>query len=549
MTTTELDTPILIAGGGPTGMALAIELGWRGVPCTVLEMGDGTVDHPRLGTILSRTMEFCRRWGIIDRVYNCGFNNDYGLNVVYCTSLAGHLLARDDVASCNEMPLPPQSPVRRQRCPQIWFNPLLEKAADEYDTVTIHHFSKLESFVDHGEYVEARVVDTRSGEMRTLRAKYLVGCDGASSVVRSSLDIPMQGNPVLSYSINIFIRCPGLVNLHDKGPAERYIFIGKDGTRGNLTVVDGRELWRITLIGTTTMPNLETFDAQAVVREFLGTDTIPFEIISVKPWRRTELTAQRFREGRVFLAGDAAHTMSPTGGHGMSTGMADAVDLGWKFEAVLKGWGGEALLDSYDLERRPIAALVAAASANNFHLLVSVPDCGAILDAGPEGEACREKVGKHMLKAGREDWDCLGLQLGYHYENSPICVPDGTAEPRVTVIEYHQTARPGSRAPHVWLPDGRSMLDLYGRGYTLLRFDETVEAQALLNGAESRGMPLKLVDLYQPAIAALYENRLVLVRPDGFVAWRGDALPEDPDTLLDVVTGVVAAHRDTLLTA
>lgn len=534
-----VDTPVLIAGGGPTGLAIAIELGWRNIPCTVLEQGDGSVDHPRLGIILGRTMELCRRWGIVDRVYHCGFNNDYELNVVYCTSMAGHLLARDENGSCNTMPIPHQSPVKRQRCPQIWFNPLLERAAREYECVDVQHFSKLESFVDHGDHVEAQVVDPRTGKKRTLRALYLVAADGAASFVREALGIPMQGKPVLSYSLNIFIRSPKLWKQHDKGQAERYIFVGPDGTWANLTVVDGQDLWRITIIGSEQMMNLDELDAEALVRRCMGNDDIPFEIISVKPWRRSELTAERFREGRVFLAGDAAHTMSPTGGHGMSTGVADAADLGWKLQAVLEGWANDSLLDTYEIERKPIAAMVAAASAKNFRAWVSVPDCAQVLDDTPEGEACRQRVGEHMRRAGREDWDSLGLQLGYRYDDSPICISDGTPAPELSVTDYQQTSRPGSRAPHAWLADGRSTLDLFGKGFVLLRFDANLDVTPWSQEAKRAGLPLTIVDITEPEIRTLFERRLVLVRPDGFVAWRGDTSPAD---LNDALAQVVGLH-------
>ncbi|QAA92419.1 2-polyprenyl-6-methoxyphenol hydroxylase [Pollutimonas thiosulfatoxidans] len=537
MESSMTDTPVLIVGGGPAGSALAIELGWRGVPCTVLEQGDGTVDHPRLGIILSRTMEFARRWGIADRIYNCGFNNDYELNVVYCTSMAGHLLGRDENPSCNAMQPPPQSPVKRQRCPQMWFNPILEKAAREYDTVDFKHFHKLESFEDRGDHVLATCLNTQTGETVRIRTQYMVGCDGAASGVRSQLGIDMLGKPVLSYSMNIFIRAPGLAALHDKGEAERYIFVRPGGTWANLTVVDGRDLWRITIIGNETMMNLEEFDAQSVVRQCMGTDDLEFEIISSIPWRRTELTAEHFRKGRVFLAGDAAHTMSPTGGHGMSTGVADAADLGWKLDAILNGWGTDGLLDAYEIERRPIAAMVAAASAENFRAWTSVPDSDRVLDVGPEGDACRQAVGEHMKRAGRADWDSLGLQLGYRYDDSPLCVADGTPVPQLDVLDYQQTARPGSRAPHAWLEDGRSTLDLFGRGFTLMRFSSTVPVSPLIDAAQEQNVPLTLVDIANEEIASLYERKLVLVRPDGFVAWRDDALPTDAPSLIEIVRG------------
>lgn len=534
------DTPVLIVGGGPAGLAMAIELGWRNVPCILLEEGDGSVDHPRLGTILLRTMEFARRWGIVDRIHDCGFQKDYDLNVVYCTSLAGHLLGMDEFPSCQDMPNPPESPERRQRCPQFWFNPILERTAKEYPSVDIRHFHRVESFSQNNECVEARVIGP-DGNAITITADFMIAADGATSVVRRQTGVEMIGNPKLSLSVNLFIRSPQLLKMHNKGPAERYIFVGPEGTWGNLTVVDGRELWRITFIGGSDAIDIKSLDVDAIVKRAFGRDDIPYELISVKPWRRTELTAKNFQFGRVFLAGDAAHTMSPTGGHGMSTGLADAVNLGWKLEAIVKGWAPPSLLDSYEPERRPVAVQAAAASADNFRAWISVGNCGDILDPGQAGEATRASVGAHMLEHGRQDWDSIGLQLGYRYDDSPICVNDDTPVPPFVASEYPQTTRPGARAPHVWMKDGRSTLDLFGHGFTLMRLGaDAPTVHRLLDAARKHDVPISVVESTEPDVVAAYERKLVLVRPDGHVAWRADTAPLDSDALIDKIRGVAA---------
>ncbi len=535
-----LETPVLIVGGGPVGLALAIDLGWRGVECLVIEQGDGSVDHPRLGAIMTRTMELARRWGIADRIYNCGFNGDYALDVVYCTSMSGFLLARDSFPSCNSLQPPPQSPEKRQRCPQIWFNPILERAAAEYEAVSIRHHHRLEQFKETTEGIIAEVRNAQTGEGITVRANYLVACDGAASEIRNTLGIPMLGDPALSYSVNLFIRSPELLRMHKLGEAERYIFVGTEGTWGNLTVVDGYELWRVTIIGSRTKVDLDKFDAHAVVRCCLGSDDIPYDLLSVKPWRRTELIAKDFSVGRVFLAGDAAHTMSPTGGFGMNTGLADAADLGWKIEAAVRGWAGPRLLGSYGEERQPVAARAASVSAKNFQSWVSANarDCSNILSNSPEGEASRMEVGAHMSKACFEEWDCLGIQLGYRYDNSSICVPDGTPAPSDSVSVYNQTSRPGARAPHAWIAPGQSTIDLFGRKFVLLHFGtDPTDAAPLVAAATRRGMPLEVVSLAQPNIGSLYGSRFVLVRPDGHTAWRGDVMPANPFAVIDTVTG------------
>jgi hypothetical protein len=272
---------------------------------------------------------------------------------------------------------------------------------------------------------------------------------------------------------------------------------------------------------------------------------VAFELIAVRPWRRSELTAQTFRDGRIFLAGDAAHTMSPTGGFGMNTGLIDAVNLSWKLDAVMRGWGGGHLLDSYEIEQKPVARRNALASTHNYKLWVGLKQmCGPILDKTPQGEKVRREAGRRLKETLREEWECLGVQLGYRYEDSPICVPDGSASPPDPITQYIPSARPGSRAPHAWLPDGRSLIDRFGRGFVLLRFGpDSPAAEALIAAARTRGVPLQAFDIASPAIAALYGAKLVLVRPDGHSAWRSNDVPVDPVQLIDVVRGAAAASQ------
>jgi len=529
-------TPVLIVGAGPIGLVMAMELGWRGIACTIIDQGDGSVDLPRGAMVSVRTMEYCRRWGITDRVAAAGFPPDYRLDMVYCTSLAGHLLERDPYPSMRERQHPPQSPEKRTWCPQPMFDPMLAREVARLGDVTMHYHCRLEGFEQSADAVLARTVDVRTGERGEIAARYLVGCDGAASFVREAAGIGQDGD-FLGYSINIFFRCPGLLGAHDKGQAERYLFVGRTGTWGNITVVDGHSTWRLTVIGGAGKFDLAAFDPAEHVRRALGRDDVPFELIAVKPWRRSETLARQFRQGRVLLAGDAAHTMSPTGGFGMNTGCIDAMNLGWKLEAVLAGWGGDHLLDSYEAEQGPVVRRNARASTSNYDLWVGVRAiCGAILDDDAEGERVRHEVGRRLKESLREEWECLGVMLGYRYDDSPICIADGSPAPPDPVSDYVPSARPGARAPHAWLPDGRSTLDLFGRGFTLLTFGGG-DAEAILDEARAQGVPMRLEPIESPEIAALYERRLVLVRPDGHVAWRGDAAPADVGSMLRIVRG------------
>lgn len=535
--TTDRDgqADVLVVGAGPVGLGMAIELGSRGLSVTLIEQGDGTIEHPRTGLIAVRTMELARRWGLADDIRNAGFPPDYELSMVFCTDLNGKLIAKEPYPSMRDTPTPPETPEKKQRCPQSWMQPVLAKAAADMPGVEIRHLHRLEGFSQDKNGVTARVFDQSASRERVLRAKYMVACDGAGSMVREGLGIELEGR-LLSYSINILFRAPNLVAQHAMGEAERYIFTGPDGTWGNLTVVDGSDTWRITVLGSHEKMDLDSFDAASWVRRAFGDAEIPFEILSVVPWRRSEMLAKRFREGRIILAGDAVHTTSPTGGMGMNTGMQEVLDLGWKLEGTLRGWGGPELLASYEIERHPVAARNLGFSTANFNAWKDVPDTSAICDDTEEGEALRASVGGKLRASTRVEWESLGLQIGHRYDESPICIPDDSPPTPDDYRIYLPTARPGARAPHAWLADGRSTLDLFHDAFVLMVFDEAEGIAQLERAFADRGVPLRIERIDQPEIAALYETALVLVRPDGHVAWRG-AVVDGAEAIVDRVRG------------
>ncbi len=533
-----IDVAVLIVGGGPVGLGLALDLGWRGIECLLIERGDGSISHPKMGGMNVRTLEFCRRWGIVDWVHKGGFPDDYGLSITFCTSVMGHLLATEEYPCMRDTKPPPTSPERWQRGSQLWFDPLLAGAARRHPQVTLRYHCEFESLEEAPNGVEVQAVDTKASRRLHIRAKYLVGCDGAGSGIRKALGIAMEGNPALTHSVGIYFRSPELYRAHDKGDTQRFIFIGPQGTWGNLTTIDGRALWRLTILGGKDGPAQDKLDIDAALLHMAGAP-FPYQVISVLPWRRSHLVASRYSSGqRTFLAGDAVHTMSPTGGHGMNTGLGDIVDLGWKLAAKLEGWGGAHLLESYDLERRPVGHRNVNAATKAFHQMISARECEHILDETPEGEATRRRVGAAIKAATLVEWETLGVQLGYRYEGSSICCSDGTPPVADDIMEYVPTTRPGSRAPHAWLKDGRSTLDLFGRGFVLLQFGDD-DVTPLVEAADRRAVPLKLIRLHDPAVASLYEKCLVLVRPDGHVAWRGDELPRDPLGVVDRVRGAL----------
>lgn len=539
-----IETPVLIVGGGPVGLALALDLSWRGVESTMIERTDGAVRNPKTGHISIRSMEFFRRWGIVDRIRNCGFPDDYELSMVFCTSLAGHQLTKHYYPPMRDDPQLAFTPERKQRAPQMYSDPIIAAAVRERDDVTVRYRCEFLEFEQDEDKVVSRVRDLESGEELRIVSRYLAACDGAASPVRRALGIEMQGDPALNYSIAIHIRAKDLLLRHDKGQAERYILLGPEGTWGNLTVVDGKELWRLTVMGSQERIDAAEANAAYWMQRCFGREDIPYEILLASPWRRSRLVAGRYTDGRgrVFLVGDSAHTMSPTGGFGMNTGIGDAADIGWKFEAAVRGWAGPGLLASYEAERQPIGWRNVNAAADNFHSMMSATDCSKILDETPEGEVTRKRVGEQVRIATQKEWDSYGVVLGYRYEGSPIIMPDGSPAPEDHPSDYTPTSRPGHRAPHAWVEGGpehtgKSILDLFGKGFTLLRFDSTLDPAPMLDAARTRGVPVTLLDIANPGIAKLYEKKLVLVRPDGHSAWRGDAMPADAMKVIDTVRG------------
>ncbi|WP_424140155.1 FAD-dependent oxidoreductase [Roseomonas chloroacetimidivorans] len=539
---------VLVVGGGPVGLALAGELGWRGIRCTLIEKGDGRVVQPKMDFVGVRTMEFCRRWGIVPWVHEAGYNRSYPQDCAWVSSLNGYEFGREIFAPLTDEPRLPQSTYSRgERCPQNFFDPVLSRFASSFPTVTIRRETELLGFEDDGTRVTARLKDICSGAEETVEAAYLVGCDGGASTVRETLGIPMQGSPVLTYTTNCIFRCENLEALHDKKPGYRFIFIGPEGTWATMVAINGRDQWRFSLVGDDTRRQPGEAEMRAAIVKAVGRK-FDFEILSIMPWVRRQLVADQYGKGRVFVAGDAAHLTSPTGGFGMNMGIQDSVDLGWKLEAVLKGWGGPELLRSYEVERRPVAIRNVNEATGNLKRMLAPRDAKpspAVFEPGPEGDRARKEFGDRYTEMMKREWYTPGIHLGFVYEGSPVIVPDGTPPPPDEVSTYTQTSRPGSRAPHVWLSEGQSTLDLFGRDFVLLIFGEG-EAPALVGAAADTGLPLTVHRIDHKDAAELYARRFVLVRPDGHVAWRSDRAPDAAEAarIVSVVRGCgPAAHQ------
>lgn len=515
-------TNVLIAGAGPVGLALSIELGLRGVDCVLAERSDGKLRVPRMSSVSSRGMEFCRRWKIADKVRYAVWSRTHPCDFVYVSSMVGEELARLKVGSYRERQGNlDYSPEGAASCPQIFFDPILAEKAKSVPRVSVRYGTRLESFDQDETGVHARLVDPESGEERFIAADYLVGCDGAGGIVRRRLGIPLDGLGPIATSVNVFFRSPEFARMHDKGWAHIYRFFDDEGCWAELIAIDGKELWRLSVFHDAT-PDLT---GVSYLRKLAGCD-FSYDILDVSPWERRDFLARSYRHGRVLIAGDAAHEMSPTAGAGMHTGICESINLAWKLAALFEGWGGPRLLDSYEDECRPVARQNVELSTAMFNAIAALPGASAFGDAVAADSGLPRRLSPpNQLKAQ------------FCYEDSPICVADGTPPPEGRA-QLAPSARPGTRAPHCWIADGRSTLDLFGGGFVLVRFGSPdANVEPLIAAASEQSVPLEIVDIDHVDAAAIYGKPLVLVRPDGHVAWRGDVLPDDAVSLVDHVRG------------
>jgi 2-polyprenyl-6-methoxyphenol hydroxylase-like FAD-dependent oxidoreductase len=535
MTRTEPgpDKPVLIVGAGPVGMTLALELGWRGIRCLLVEPQEQFSGNPKAKTVHQRTLELFRRWGrgVPDKLRAAApLGADFPSTILYVTRLTGQLIT----ALRNATPTDTGnyfSPERTLRIPQSFLEPVLREEVRQTPVVDLRLGWRLKRLEQGAGKVRAEIEHVASEQTEEVRVQYLAGCDGGRSTVRKQLGIRMNGSLAAKQALGGVFRAPTLWSNLVFEKAFHYNILNDDlpclAVVGPLHPPD---VWFFDLMGVD--PN--TLDAGEIIRNLIG-QPIPFELLHVAPWTIHNALAERYRDGRVFLLGDAAHLQSPSGGYGMNGGVGDAVNFGWKLAAVLQGWGGEDLLDSYETERRQFHVRALAESIQNS-------EDNELVTPGLEdpilGPARREILAEHIQKTKPKNFQSLGVSLGYRYETSPVIVSDGTPPTPFETSRYIPTAQPGHRAPHAWLADGRSTLDLFGDRLVLLSFGKDYPG-GLVKATAERGVPLTVVAIEDSKIAELYGGRLVLVRPDGHVAWRADDEPGKPGALIDVVRGAL----------
>jgi len=546
-----IETPILIVGGGPVGLTLAGELGWRGSACTLVEERTEPTRHPKATLLGARSMEYFRRWGITEAIYAAALPPEVNYFITFSTRLAGRELYRvtsPSIAETIERPAAAMkkyrelswSPYYKTQIGQQAVEPVLWNFAQAQSAVTLRHGTRFAGFTDHGSHVESRIVTLADGAEHTVRSRYLVACDGGASPIRKSLGIRMNGRGRMRANVSFYFRSHDFLAIHGKGLGNLYFVLAPDAF-GVFTAINGRDFWNFQYYFLDPARETADLDAREVLTRAVGRP-FDFELLGTQHWHHHQSVARRWRAGNVFLAGDAAHLFVPTGGVGMNTGIGDAIDLGWKLDAVGKGWGGPLLLDSYEEERKPVAVRNSVISANNSDKIDMVMDEieAVIEEDSAAGDAHRAYITQRIRWMARQ-FNSAGTHLGYRYVESQVICADGTPEPPDDFMQVVPSTWPGSRAPHGWLTAdttvrGKSTLDWFGRDYVLLRAPAAADGQAMVDALVARGASCG-IETVPGNLLALYEKRLVLVRPDGHVCWRGDALPDDPRAVAARVTG------------
>ena len=543
-------TSVLVVGGGPVGLSLSIALSQQGVPSIVVNDRKTTTTHPKLDVVNCRSMEIFRQLGLSERIRDAGNPRSANQYSAFAASAAGpmyavmsdrHLIyrpvadAEKRIRDAVDGALPLES---MQRIAQMNLEPVLLDAARSAPSIDTRFGWRLYGFEQDAEGVTAMIQEVESGRSLHVRADYLVGCDGPNSLVRNFLNIDYDGTRDLVGELFIIhFKSDAVAALYPDRQPYWHTWLCKPGFMGLLVSPDAS---RNDFILHRPFAPRPGESLESVIDAALGVK-VAYEIVQSGPWRPQFLVAKAFGRGRVFLAGDSTHQYMPTGGLGMNTGLAEAHNLAWKLAATLKRWGGETLLESYEAERLPVARRnrdhVKKCAAASFESTFRGSEVR--LDETPEGKASRESLARDFEAKTSRLYESLGVEIGYRYVGSPIVVADSAPEPDYDEIRYVPTTWSGARLPSAFRADGTAVFDqLDPSGFTLLASaDRAGDCGAMTTAAADVGAPLSVLPIDEPHLIALYEKPFVLVRPDHHVAWRGDAMPKDCRSVVDVVRG------------
>lgn len=513
---------------------LANELGRRGISVALVDPKRGTTENVQANATQARTMEHYRRLGFADEVRALGMPADFPTDIAYFTRFAKHELARFSLPSARDA----KQLVRTlsgswsaaelpHRCNQKFIEPVLRRHAQRLPGVSVSYGWRMTGFELHEDRIEATVEPAGGGPAQNIRAEYLVGGDGPRSLVRQQLGLRYTGETGVTRDFAggrmaaVYCRIPRFYQDIPHPKAWMNVNFNRE-RRCFMPAVDGKEefAFHTQLKAHEDEERITDELAAAMVQQAIGAP-LRVEVLARAAWTAGHsLVAERFGAGRAFIGGDAAHLFTPTGGLGYNTAIEDAVNLGWKLAAVLKGCAAARLLESYEAERRPLAVRNTG-HAKRFADSLGIEPPPQIEDETPAGAAARRRAGDYFANHGRTEFNIPGITFGGRYDGSPAIVSDGSAPPPDTANVYVPSACPGGRPPHLWLADGRSLFDSFGFGWTLLRLART-QGGAFAGEAKRLGIELETVDLKSEEARALYAADLVLIRPDQIVGWRGN---------------------------
>jgi 2-polyprenyl-6-methoxyphenol hydroxylase-like FAD-dependent oxidoreductase len=542
-----IDTEVLIVGAGPVGLTLAMDLAWRGVDVTIAEQRPaGEPPSVKCSSISARSMEIFRRLGLAAKLRGAGLPADYPNDVASRTTATGIELCRIGIPSraerygaTKESDTSWPTPEPPHRINQIYFEPILFAHAAAQSRIRILNRTAFEDFTQDGNDVMAVLRNVDNGERISIACSFLVGCDGGKSTMRKKIGAKFAGTPVVQRVQSTYIRAPALARLL---PGKRaWMYFSLNPRRCGTTIaIDGRETWLIHNFLYRDETEFDSVDRDWAIRTILGVGhDFEYEVIAKEDWVGRRLVADRFRDRRVFICGDAAHLWIPHGGYGMNAGIADAANLSWMIAATLAGWAPLAILDAYEAERRPIADEMSRFTMDfALKIIKQRREISAEIELpGPVGDAVRTRLGREAYELDVQQQCCGGLNFGYFYACSPIIAYDGEPHPAYTMYDFTASTVPGCRAPHLWLKEDRSLYDALGPDYTLVRTDPSVSVSGIIEAAARRDVPLALIEVDTPEADALYTRKLTLIRPDQHVGWRSDEEPAAVAELIDHVRG------------
>lgn len=530
------DADVIIVGGGPVGLLAAMTLDSHGARALVLEQ-DPYLQPPNVkcNHVSARTMEAFRRHGFAAEVRAAGLPAEHPQDVAFRTSYVGEDFGRISIPSAAERmagvgegpdtswatPEPPH------RVNQTFLEPILERHVVGKTSVDLRNEMRVDSVSQNDAGVFVETTDLVTGESSTLRARYLIGADGGRSLVRKAMGAKFVGDPVLQNVQSTWIKSPALAAARESIAAwGTYVYNAK--RTGHVYAINGLDQFLVHTYLTSDEAEQRVVERHQALRDILGIDEeFPYEVLSEEDWVARRLVADRFRDRRFFIAGDAAHLWVPMGGYGMNAGIADGVNLAWTLAAVIDGWAGEGMLDAYAAERQPITEQVSKFAMGHLRKLDAADMPQDIDGTDARAVASRRAFGALAEELNTQQFAAAGLNFGYSYVGSPIIVADGEA-PGYTMGQYTPSTVPGCRVPHVWLANGSSLYDVLGPWYTVLSTGTGGRAAARwAEAACEAGLPVAVQDLSDADLPEAYTTAFLIVREDQHIAWRGDELPAD----------------------